>query len=485
MDQSKISDSDIDIIFEEGQEFRRTIGTMDKTGKRKWMFPKKPSGKFTSYRTYVSWVLLALLIVIPFIKLPNGNPILLFNVLSGEFIIGGFPFFTSDFFLIAIGMITSILFVVLFTVVYGRIFCGWVCPQTIFMEHVFRKIEYLIEGDRPKQIKLAKQEWDKEKITKRLIKWSVFSILSLFFSTILFTYVIGSDEVIKLIKEGPIKNWSSFFIMLIFSGLFYFVFAWFREQVCTLVCPYGRFQSVLSDKKTINVAYDNVRGEGTAGRSRFRKGEDRAAAGKGDCIDCNQCVVVCPTGIDIRNGSGQLECIGCTACIDACDEVMLKVGFPPGLIRYASEENIQEGKKFKFTGRMLAYTLVLIGMVVAINVFLFSRKDVEVKFLHVPGRNYTVTENTVSNMYQYTLYNKTNREMSVRLSLKSHKEGTIKAIQGVTPIVLGRGSVEQGVVEISIPREDLKSYKEKVVLIAVDENGKELDDYVTSFSAPH
>src|SRR5690606_24085211 len=234
MDQSKISDTDIDKIFEEGQEFRRTIGTMDKTGKRKWMFPKKPSGKFTSYRTYVSWVLLALLIVIPFIKLPNGNPILLFNVLSGEFIIGGFPFFTSDFFLIAIGMITSILFVVLFTVVYGRIFCGWVCPQTIFMEHVFRKIEYMIEGDRPKQMKLANQPWDEEKIRKRLLKWVIFGLISFFIANIFFSYIIGIDALVDLIKEGPVKNLSTFIGLIIFTGLFYFVFAWFREQVCTL-----------------------------------------------------------------------------------------------------------------------------------------------------------------------------------------------------------------------------------------------------------
>lgn len=485
MDQSHVSDEDLAEIFKEDQEFRVQVGTMDTKGKRKWMFPKKPKGKFTSYRTYVSWVLLAVFIILPFIKLPNGNPILLFNIPKGEFVIGGFPFFTSDFFLIALGMITSILFIIVFTVVYGRIFCGWICPQTIFMEHVFRKIEYMIEGDRPKQIKLAKQKWDKEKIQKRLIKWTVFSILSVFFITILWAYVVGSDRVIELIKGGPIKNWSVFFGILIFSGLFYFVFAWFREQVCTLVCPYGRLQSVLSDKKTINVAYDYVRGEGPSGRAKFRKGEDRIAAGKGDCIDCNQCVVVCPTGIDIRNGSGQLECIGCTACIDACDEVMLKVGFPPGLIRYASEENIQQGNKFKLTARMIAYTLVLIGMVVAINVFLFSRKDVEVKFLHVPGRSYTVAGGNVSNMYQYTLYNKTNSMLTVSFALKSHEDGSVKVIQGAVPIVLQRGSVSQGVVEVSIPKAELKSYKEKVVLIAVDQDGKELDDYVTSFSAPH
>src|SRR5690606_21464471 len=309
---------------------------------------------------------------------PNGNPVFKFNVPKGEFIIFGFPFFTSDFFLLAIGMIAAIVSIVLFTVVYGRIFCGWVCPQTIFMEHVFRKIEYMIEGDRPKQMKLANQPWDEEKIRKRLLKWVIFGLISFFIANIFFSYIIGIDALVDLIKEGPVKNLSTFIGLIIFTGLFYFVFAWFREQVCTLVCTYGRLQGVLIDKKTIIVAYDFKRGERTAGRAKFRKGEDRVAAGKGDCIDCKQCVVVCPTGIDIRNGT-QLECVNCTACIDACDEVMDKINLPRGLIRYASEENIETGKKFKFTTRMFAYTVVLLAIVTAINVFLFNRSQVEVK----------------------------------------------------------------------------------------------------------
>lgn len=484
MEKSEVDQMDLDEILKEGEEFRLSIGTADSKGRRKWVFPKKPKGKFTNYRTYVSWVLLGFFTLAPFIKLPNGNPLLQFNIPKGEFVIFGFPFFPSDFFLLALGMITSILFIVLFTVVYGRIFCGWVCPQTIFMEHVFRKIEYWIEGDRPKQMKLAKQEWNQEKIQKRLTKWGIFALISFFFANIFYAYIVGSDALFQFVKEGPVKNFGTFVGLLIFAGMFYFIFAWFREQVCVLVCPYGRFQGALVDKKTIIVAYDHVRGEGTAGRSSFRKNEDRKAAGKGDCIDCNQCVVVCPTGIDIRNGT-QLECIGCTACIDACDEVMLKVGFPTGLIRYASEENIEEGKEFKFTTRMLAYTLVLIGMVVAINAFLFTRNDVEAKFLHVPGRSYTAVGEDISNLYQYTLYNKTNSDMTIRFGVKSHANGKIEFVQGVNPVVVEKGQVEQGVIEVIIPKKDLKSYKERVIFVALDENGKEMDVYKTSFSGPH
>jgi cytochrome c oxidase accessory protein FixG len=483
-DQSQINDKDLEQLSLEEEAFRNSIGTMDKKGKRQWVFPKKPSGRFTKYRTSVNYVLLAILVVTPFIKLPNGNPLFLFNIPKGQFIIFGFPFFTSDFFLLAIGMITAILFIVLFTVVYGRIFCGWICPQTIFMEGVFRKIEYAIEGDRPKQIKLSKQEWDEEKIRKRLMKWTAFALVSFFVANIFLSYIIGADELINLIKQGPAENLSTLIGLLVFTGLFYFVFAWFREQVCTLVCPYGRLQGVLIDKKTIIVAYDFKRGERSVGRAKFKKGEDRIAAGKGDCIDCKQCVVVCPTGIDIRNGT-QLECVNCTACIDACDEVMDKINLPRGLIRYASEENIETGQKFKVTTRMIAYTLVLIAMVAAINIFLFSRNNVEVKFLHVPGRNYKIEGTNISNLYQFTLYNKTNDDLTVYFGLKSHESGKVRVLDGTTPVKLERGKVSQGSVIVTIPLEEVKSYKEPVIFVATDENGKELDDYLTSFSAPH
>src|SRR5690625_7525330 len=197
-------------------------------------------------------------------------------------------------------MITSIVFIVLFTVVYGRIFCGWICPQTIFMEHVFRKIEYMIEGDRPKQMKLARQEWDEEKIRKRLLKWTVFALISFFFANIFFAYIVGADALFNFIKEGPFNNLSTFFSLVIFAGLFYFVLAWFREQVCVLVCPYGRLQAALIDKTTIILADDYVRGEGEKGRAKPRRNEDRTAAGRGACIDCSQCVVVCATVMATR-----------------------------------------------------------------------------------------------------------------------------------------------------------------------------------------
>ncbi|HAI80674.1 MAG TPA: cytochrome c oxidase accessory protein CcoG, partial [Chryseobacterium sp.] len=298
-------------------------------------------------------------------------------------------------------------------VVFGRIFCGWICPQTIFLEMIFRKIDYLIEGDRNKQMKLDRQEWNTEKIWKRSLKWSIFIIISLIITHWMFMYIVGYQEVFDMIQEGPFTNFTSFLVMIIFTAAFYFTFAWFREQVCTLVCPYGRLQGVLIDKQTINVYYDFKRGEN---RAKWRKGEDRKAAGKGDCIDCNQCVVVCPTGIDIRDGQ-QLECVNCTACIDACDEVMVKVGLPKGLIRYATEDEIEKETKFKFTGRMKAYTAILLLLIGFLGFLLNNRGAMEAKFIKPAGSSFFVRDGKINNTYNYTFLNKSNQDQIVTIKV--------------------------------------------------------------------
>ena len=470
-------------LEEDLQSFRNSIGTADKSGKRKWVFAKKPEGKYYNYRTWVSWILLAFLIIIPFIKI-NGNPLFKFDIIKREFYIFSYPFFTSDFKIFAIGMITTIVFIILFTVVYGRIFCGWICPQTIFLEMVFRKIEFAIDGDRNKQIKLANQKWDEEKLRKRLLKWTIYAIISFIIANILFAWIIGIDALRNLIVEGPLEHMSTFIGLLIFTGLFYFVFTWFREQACVLVCPYGRLQGVLIDKQTIIVAYDYKRGEREQGRARFKRGQDRAAEGVGDCIDCGNCVVVCPTGIDIRNGT-QLECVNCTACIDACDEVMTKINLPTGLIRYASEEQISEHKKFKFTPRMLAYTAILFILMGVLTSFFFIRSDVNSKFLREPGTDYKVVNNAIiTNEFQFNLQNKTKHTEQMHFRLKSHPNGTIDVVLLPVPLLIQPGQQIEGKAIISIPKSDISSYKEKIEIEVLDKNDKVVDTYETSFAAP-
>ncbi|MBT0552110.1 cytochrome c oxidase accessory protein CcoG [Riemerella anatipestifer] len=459
----------------EASTFRDSVGTMDNTGKRKWVYPKKPKGKFTDYRNYVSIFLLAIFFILPFIKI-NGNPFLLINILDREFFIVGQPFYPQDFFILALGAVTSIVFIILFTVVFGRIFCGWICPQTIFMENVFRKIEYWIEGDRNKQIKLDQQPWNSEKIRKRGLKWTIYIIISLVVTHFMFTYIVGYEEVFRIMKEGPIKYPTNFLVMLLFTAAFYLVFAWFREQVCTLVCPYGRLQGVLIDKQTINVYYDFKRGEN---RSKWRKNEDRAAEGKGDCIDCNQCVVVCPTGIDIRNGQ-QLECINCTACIDACNEVMEKVGLPKGLIRYATEDEIEQGRKFKFTSRMKAYTAVLIALMTFVSFLLYNRGSMEAKFIKPAGSTFFISGNEITNTYNYTLLNKSSKDYVVTFKVLEPANGVIK-YGGSSKIVLKRDKMEKGTVNISFPKKEIKLSKQNLVIGVYDKDGKLLTTFETYF----
>ena len=462
----------------EAETFRDSVGTMEQSGKRKWVFPKKPAGKYTNYRTLVAVVLLALFFGLPFVKI-NGNPFLLLNILDRQFFILGQPFFLQDFFILALGAITSIVFIILFTVVFGRIFCGWICPQTIFLEMIFRKLDYLIEGDRNKQMKLDRQEWDAEKIWKRSLKYFVFVVISLIITHFMYMYIVGYQQVFNIMKQGPFENFSSFMVMIIFTAAFYFTFAWFREQVCTLVCPYGRLQGVLIDKQTINVYYDFKRGEN---RSKWRKGEDRAAEGKGDCIDCNQCVVVCPTGIDIRDGQ-QLECVNCTACIDACDEVMVKVGLPKGLIRYATEDEIEKEVPFTFTNKMKAYTAVLLLMVGFLGFLLSNRGAMEAKFIKPAGSTFFVRNGNITNIYNYTFLNKSTKDQIVTIKVIEPEHGKI-TLSGEESILLKKDQITNGTVNLSFPEKEIKLSKQKVKIGVYDAKGELMDSFETSFEGP-
>ena len=462
----------------EAETFRDSVGTMDTTGKRKWVYPRKPKGKYTNYRLLVSILLLIIYFSIPFIKI-NGNPVLLINIIERQFYILGQPFYPQDFFILALGAITSLVFIILFTVAFGRIFCGWICPQTIFLEMIFRKIEYAIEGDRNKQIRLDNQAWDSEKIWKRSLKWFSFMLISLIITHIMFMYIVGYKEVFNIMQQGPFEKPTNFLVMILFTAAFYFVFAWFREQVCTMVCPYGRLQGVLIDKETINVLYDYKRGEN---RSKWKKGEDRRAAGKGDCIDCKQCVVVCPTGIDIRDGL-QMECVNCTACIDACDEVMVKVGLPTGLIRYASEREIEEQAKFKFTTRMKAYTVVLAILTGFLGFLLYNRGDMEAKFLKQPGSSFFIRDGKITNTYNYTFLNKSNETKTVIIKIIEPKNGEI-ASSAANRIILKRDAMIKGTVNVSFPESQIKLSKQNLTLGVYDMNGELLDSYTTYFEGP-
>ena len=417
------------------EAFRDSVATISSDGNRNFINPKKSKGSYYNLRTWFSIVYLIIFFSLPFIKV-NDAPLFLFNILERKFILFGIIFWPQDFFIFGIGMLTFLVFIILFTVVFGRVFCGWACPQTIFMEMIFRKVEYWIDGDSTKQKQLRVMAWNAEKIKKRVLKFILFYAISFLIANFFLAYIIGIDQLAGYI-ENPGANVGTLISLLIFTTVFFFVYWWFREQVCIVVCPYGRLQGVLLDKNSIVVAYDYKRGEPRGNLNKAdehvskctnckTEGGCKSIAAKfeeytkqGDCIDCFACVRVCPTGIDIRNGT-QLECINCTACIDACDDIMVKIKKPKGLIRYASENSITEGKKLKFNNRTKAYSGVLLLLLSLLAFLLVSRTDLDVTLMRTAGMTYTkLPDGRISNLYNLKLANKTHKDIDFTLKLEN------------------------------------------------------------------
>lgn len=466
---------DLDIL-EDDEGFRDSIGTVDSQGKRIWIYPKKPSGHYHNLRIIVTVVLLALLFGGPFIKI-GGQPFLLLNVIERKFIVLGQAFWPQDFVLLAIVMITFFVFVILFTVVFGRVWCGWMCPQTLFMEMVFRKIEYLIEGDASAQRRLAKEPWNANKIIKKSSKHLIFMLISILIAHTLMAYIIGIDETILIVSHSPIENLAGFTALVVFTGIFYFVYAKFREQACIAVCPYGRLQGVLLIKESIVVAYDWLRGEPRG----HRKKNATAQVELGDCIDCKLCVHVCPTGIDIRNGT-QLECVNCTACIDACDDVMVKIGKPKGLIRFASYKSIKEGISKIFNARVIAYSFVLAGLIGILSFALITRSDVETTILKVPGTLYQRERELITNLYNIEFVNKTFEPITLEVKVE-HPEGVqIIKVDGKGIDIPAEG-MAKGIFFLKIPEQDVKSVRTEVTL-GIYQHGKKIETVTAKFIGP-
>ncbi len=463
-------------LYEYDEQFRDTIGTVDKDGKRLWIYPKKPKGKFYTKRGIVATILLGLLFSAPFIKI-GGQPLLLFNIFERKFILFGIPFWPQDFYLFGLASITFFVFIILFTVVFGRIWCGWACPQTIFMELVFRRIEYWIDGDAKKQRKLEEAPWNANKIAKRVGKHTIFIAISILISHTLMAYLIGVEGVINIVTKPPAENWSGFIGLVFFTGIFFWVFAYFREQACIAVCPYGRLQGVLMNKDSMAVSYDFKRGEP---RGKIKKAEINND--KGDCIDCKLCVHVCPTGIDIRNGS-QLECVNCTACMDVCDEVMLKIDKPTGLIRIASYNNIIEGTKKIFTTRVVGYTLVLAVLIVGLSALLTIRNVIDVTALRVPGQLYQKTETgDIQNLINISFINKSFEPIDLEVKIRDFPSATIKQV-GKNKIHLESNSTFESIFFIIIPKVDLHNAKTPLI-IDVYQQGELVQTAKTNFLGP-
>lgn len=458
-------------------EFRDHIATVNEKGKRVWIYPKKQKGKFYTRRQWVSYSLLLFLLAAPHIRF-RGEPLLLFNVVERKFVLFGSVFWPQDLYLFAIMLVAGVIGVVLFTVIYGRLFCGWVCPQTIFMEFLFRRIDYLIDGDWQEQKKLAALPLRGVKLRKRILKYTIYWIISFIIANTFLAYIIGSDALWGIQQDPIYMHLGGLISITIFTTIFFFVYVYLREQVCTTICPYGRLQGVLLDPNSMVVAYDHVRGEG---RAKFRKGEDRKASGKGDCIDCHQCVNVCPTGIDIRNGT-QLECINCTLCIDACDHMMDGVKMEKGLIRFVSENGIRNRTRFQWTRRVVSYTALLAIIIGVLTILLITRKDFSTTILRQRGALYNITDDDrISNTYEIDITNKTKNNYTIQLQ----PDFAQAEIRLLTPAL--RLKKEQHLKErfiLTMPYEYLERGERKMFVI-VKGNGKEIDRVKVKFIGPN
>ena len=466
-----------DDLYRYDEEFRDHIATVDQKGKRIWLFPKEPGGNFHQWRVVVTIALLSIFFAGPFVRI-GGRPLLLLNIFERKFVVFGQAFWPQDFVLLAITLLTFFVFIILFTVVFGRIWCGWLCPQTLFMEMVFRKIEYWIEGDGPAQRRLDRQPPNLTKITKKTFKHFLFLLVSVLIAFTALAYLIGEENTLQLVQASPLENSAAFLGLAAFTGIFYGVFAGFREQACIAVCPYGRLQGVLLTKDSIVVAYDWLRGEPRRKLKRHAAAEVKA----GDCIDCLRCVHVCPTGIDIRNGT-QLECVNCTACIDACDEVMARVHKPKGLIRYASYNSIQHNVAKLITPRVIGYSVVLLALMGLLSFALLTRSDVETNVFKVSGTLFQRSEDGfITNLYNVEFLNKTFEELPLQIKVESPDAASLIKPDG-KPISVPAGGLLKTIYFIRIPVADITSAK-TIVILGVYQEGKLLQKVKVKFIGP-
>lgn len=449
--------------------------TVELEGKRRWLYPLVRKDKFYRYRNVLSYLLLIALFVSPYIKI-NGNQFMLFNFIERKFVLFGQVFWPQDFFILVLATLLFVISIVLFTIAFGRIFCGWICPQTIFLEMVFRKVEIWIEGEPAARKKLDLAPWDTHKIFKKVSKHAIYLLISFFIANTFLAYLIGSDELVKIMTEPIAQHVAGFVGIWVFTLVFYWVFSQVRELVCTVVCPYGRLQGVMLDKNSLVVAYNYLRGEPRGKKKKTSFIEEN----KGDCIDCNLCVAVCPTGIDIRQGT-QLECVNCTACIDACNVVMRKIDRPENLIGYYSENMIANNKKPSFTLRMKLYSLIIVLMFGILSYFILSRENIDVTVFRASGTLYQEQENNqISNLYTVELINKTNEEAVVEIKAED-PTFKVKWIQEVKKIK-GEESLK-ATFFLLIPAKAIAQRK-TVVKLQVLHNGELINTIKTNFLGP-
>ena len=412
----------------------QVLATLNKDGSRRWLRPRLSLGRFLNARRVVGYALIVLFAGLPYIKI-NGKPAMLFDLPNREFTFFGRTFLPTDTLLLAFMLLTIFVAIFLLTALFGRVWCGWACPQTVYMELVYRPVERLFDGKNYKSGgRVAVHP------IRKAGKYLAFLAISLFLAHVFLSYFVGVETLAQWMQQSPTTHPAAFLIVAAVTTLMMIDFCFFREQMCTLACPYGRFQSVLLDRQSLIIGYDEKRGEprGTA-----KKGVESS---HGDCIDCKACVVTCPTGIDIRDGL-QLECIGCAQCIDACDSIMDKVGKPRGLIRYSSQQAMESGQSRLLRPRVVIYPLVLVVLVSLFSLTLAGKGSADVTFLRHRGQPYQVLESgRVASSLQVKIVNRSDTTQSYEVAV----EGVVEQQSGELPLVLEPGASGQATLHLTV-----------------------------------
>ncbi len=424
-----------------------SVTTINEDGSKFNIHPADVKGKFTLLRRLTGWTLVLIYALLPWIKI-NGYPAVFIDLDKLQFHFFGLTLFTANLWIFCffIAGLAYMLFVL--SSIVGRVWCGWFCPFTVFLEHIYRRAERLIEGNAIKRRKLDESPWNMKKILIRGTTWLSYVLISLTIANIFLSYFLSPPKLLSNIMNGPAAHPKEFIFVLIFTAIFTFMFGWFREQFCIILCPYGRFQSALTDDDTITVFYDFVRGEP---RGKKRKKGDADDQPLGDCVDCRRCISVCPTGIDIRNGL-QLECIACSACIDACDEIMVKVKRPKGLIRYDSLNGITKGKRKILRPRLFLYlAFALLGTIAFVSLLPNAAGEIHADITRMRGPAYSANADGVRNTFHIVITNKLNKETSFSIDFK--EKDKYKLIMGTSKIKLAPLAKEKIAITVLAPYE--------------------------------
>ncbi len=439
------------------------------------VYPREVKGRFARLRVIAAWVLLGLYYVLPWISI-NGQQLVLFDLVNRQFHIFGITLWPQDLIILSLLLAMAALTLFFFTALAGRLWCGYACPQTVWTE-VFLWMERVTEGRRNKRIKLDQGPWNREKIARKSAKQFLWITFALWTGFTFVGFFVPIRELGMRLIEFNLGGWETFWLFF-YSFATYGNAGYLREQVCKYMCPYARFQSAMFDDNSLVISYDEARGEPRGPR---KKSDDRQELGLGDCIDCLGCVQVCPTGIDIRDGL-QIECIACAACIDVCDDVMDRMGYPRGLIRYTTENALNDKPTRILRPRIFIYIAALLALATLIGLILTGRDPLLVDVLRDRTALHRVTEQTLENPFTLKLSNRTDRELAVRIAAEGLPG--LRVIEPTAPLTIAPSQVANQPLTIGLPIEQAKAGMHDIMIITTDAAGEVLNETETRFFIP-